>query len=57
MKSIDQAAAEYKIPPKYAGYSMTIIGRFGGVKGNIQGNWLARPDCDALDGPQNAGGV
>jgi hypothetical protein len=41
MKSIDQAAAEYKIPPKYAGYSMTIIGRFGGVKGNIQGNWLA----------------
>ena len=33
-KSVDQAAAEYKIPDKYPGYS---VGTFmGGIKGNIQ---------------------
>jgi cyclase len=33
-KSVDQAAAEYKIPEKYKGYT---VGTFmGGIKGNIQ---------------------
>jgi cyclase len=33
-KSVDQAAAEYKIPEKYRGYT---VGTFmGGIKGNIQ---------------------
>jgi cyclase len=33
-KSVDDAAAEYKIPDKYKGY--TINAAFGGVKANIQ---------------------
>ncbi len=33
-KSVDQAAAEYKIPEKYKGY--TVSSFMGGVKGNIQ---------------------
>jgi glyoxylase-like metal-dependent hydrolase (beta-lactamase superfamily II) len=33
-KSVDQAAAEYKIPPKYDGY--TVLTLFGGIKGNIE---------------------
>jgi cyclase len=33
-KSVDEAAAEYKIPDKYAGYTVGTF--FGGIKGNIQ---------------------
>jgi cyclase len=33
-KTVDQAAAEYKIPERFQGY--TINSRFGGAKGNIQ---------------------
>jgi len=33
-KTVDQAAAEYKIPDKYAGYTVSTF--FGGIKGNIQ---------------------
>jgi cyclase len=33
-KSVDQAAAEYKVPDKYPGYTVGTF--FGGIKGNIQ---------------------
>jgi len=33
-KSVDQAAAEYKLPPKYNGYTIPTF--FGGIKGNIE---------------------
>jgi cyclase len=33
-KSVDQAAAEYKIPAKYNGY--TVLTLFGGIRGNIE---------------------
>jgi glyoxylase-like metal-dependent hydrolase (beta-lactamase superfamily II) len=33
-KSVDQAAAEYKVPAKYPGYTIGTF--FGGIKGNIQ---------------------
>jgi cyclase len=33
-KSVDQATAEYKIPAKYSGYTITTI--FGGIKRNIE---------------------
>src|SRR5262245_12685089 len=34
-KSVDQAAAEYKVPAKYKGYT-TGVGAFDGAKGNTQ---------------------
>jgi glyoxylase-like metal-dependent hydrolase (beta-lactamase superfamily II) len=34
-KSVDQAAAEYKVPAKYRGYTAGV-GSFGGAKGNTQ---------------------
>ena len=33
-KSVDEAAAEYKVPDKYPGYTVGTF--FGGIKGNIQ---------------------
>jgi len=33
-KSVDEAAAEYKVPDKYTGYTIGTF--FGGIKGNIQ---------------------
>jgi cyclase len=35
-KSVDQAAAEYKIPEKYKGYTFGFIDLMGGIKGYIQ---------------------
>ena len=35
-KNIDQAAAEYRIPDKYKGYTVGFIKLTGGIKGNIQ---------------------
>ena len=35
-KSVDQAAAEYKVNPKYKGYIATVNPAFGGPKGNLQ---------------------
>ena len=33
-KSVDQASMEYKVPEKYAGYTVSTF--LGGIKGNIQ---------------------
>ena len=33
-KTVEQAAMEYKIPDKYAGYTINAVG--GGVPGNVQ---------------------
>jgi glyoxylase-like metal-dependent hydrolase (beta-lactamase superfamily II) len=35
-KTVDQAAAEYKLDPKYKDYVVTINPQFAGVKGNLQ---------------------
>jgi hypothetical protein len=35
-KTVDQAAAEYKVPAKYAGYQAVVTDGFGGVKANVQ---------------------
>ena len=35
-KSVDEAAAEYKVPEKYAGYSGTVSPLFGGMKALVQ---------------------
>jgi glyoxylase-like metal-dependent hydrolase (beta-lactamase superfamily II) len=35
-KSVEQAAAEYKVPPKYKGYVVTIAEGFVSPKGNLQ---------------------
>jgi hypothetical protein len=35
-KSVDQAAAEYKVPAKYKGYVVTVNPQFGNAKDNLQ---------------------
>ena len=35
-KTVDQAAAEYKVPAKYKGYVVTVNPQFANAKGNIQ---------------------
>jgi cyclase len=35
-KTVDQAAAEYKVPAKYKGYVVTVNPQFGNAKDNIQ---------------------
>jgi cyclase len=35
-KSVDQAAAEYKVPAKYKGYAITVNPQFGNAKDNLQ---------------------
>jgi cyclase len=35
-KSVDQAAAEYKVPAKYKGYVVTVNADFANAKGNLQ---------------------
>jgi cyclase len=35
-KTAEQAASDYKVPPKYQGYSTVVTPRFGGVKANVQ---------------------
>jgi hypothetical protein len=35
-KTVDQAAAEYKLDPKYKGYVVAINEQFGGAKTNLQ---------------------
>jgi hypothetical protein len=35
-KSVDQAAAEYKIAPKYKGYIASANPQWGGAKANMQ---------------------
>jgi hypothetical protein len=35
-KTVDQAAADYKIAPKYTGYIVSVNPAFGGAKANLQ---------------------
>jgi hypothetical protein len=35
-KTVDQAAAEYKVAPKYKGYAVSIAPDFVNAKGNLQ---------------------
>ena len=35
-KSVDQAAAEYKVAPKYKGYVASVNPAFAGVAGNLK---------------------
>jgi hypothetical protein len=35
-KTPEQAAAEWKVPAKYAGYSSTVAPLFGGLAGRLQ---------------------
>jgi glyoxylase-like metal-dependent hydrolase (beta-lactamase superfamily II) len=35
-KTVDQAAAEYKVDPKYKGYTIAISPAFGGAKANLE---------------------
>jgi glyoxylase-like metal-dependent hydrolase (beta-lactamase superfamily II) len=35
-KTVDQAAAEYKVPAKYKGYVVTVNPQFANAKGNLQ---------------------
>ena len=35
-KTVDQAAAEYKLPARYKGYKVTVNENFAGVKTNLQ---------------------
>jgi hypothetical protein len=35
-KSVDQAAAEYKVDPKYKGYVASVNPAFGGPRANLQ---------------------
>ena len=35
-KTVDQAAAEYKLPSKYTGYEVSVNPQFGGAKTNTQ---------------------
>ena len=35
-KTVDQAAAEYKVDPKYKGYAVTVNPQFGNAKANMQ---------------------
>ena len=35
-KTVDQAAAEYKVPAKYKGYAETVNPEFGNAKTNLQ---------------------
>ena len=35
-KTVDQAAAEYKLPDKYKGYVVSVNPQFGSVKANVQ---------------------
>ena len=46
-KSVDEAAAEYKVPDKYPGYTVGTF--FGGIKGNA----ACRSDTGAFAGPNS----
>jgi hypothetical protein len=35
-KTVDQAAAAYKLPDKYKGYVVSVNPQFGGAKANTQ---------------------
>ena len=35
-KTVDQAAAEYKVDPKYKGYLVSVNPQFGNAKANMQ---------------------
>jgi len=35
-KTVDQAAADYKVPAKFKGYVVTVNPQFGNAKGNLQ---------------------
>jgi len=35
-KTVDQAAAEYKVPAKFKGYAVTVNPQFGNAQGNLQ---------------------